>query len=574
MTTAAIILCPDLPATGLRQSMHDPTIPLDVFDIFNALVISGNDNEVGNDITRSLIVDAIRRVHSSGVQRVFEHHQERCPQMPIIQQIDTKKTEFWQLGAIYENEGTIAGTYNVHQRIFLNQFGLSSPEDPTSQDHNDFNDRLWLVYGDQLTAHHIRSVKHEQFDASKPFDRRRWLLGILAWFHIQMNLLLTIVRTHWSPGRGDQRTHHCLESDIIAMGRTLTSRDNIKYHLTEPVVSQSFTARVLALFYAAMETKGYLADVQSNPYYFERPEHIDEAISRLTTGEFLELVEEIRLTAFTLDAWNGNGHTDPEFKTMCRMLQEIELFLTVRHAVKHGDIGMLRRLVDPLIVYFFGAFQSNYGNEMLFYRWNLSPVNTSELQHAILASGLVNWHGRRTTFKAVDLGLEHLNGSCKIEMKCYKNSTHDANIIFDRVCLTNTWIRGLRTKIEATFGEDMPGTHTTSSVGMDMFTLARNIFKGDLCTPRKVAEQTYSGYESEDILCNGMEVLAQKVESFNKQHIQHSATSDEGDLSQEDYTVLTDIQEYGSIITEAMDEAGDPAIVAPMIDGNIEGFMG
>jgi hypothetical protein len=32
------------------------------------------------------------------------------------------------------------------------------------------------------------------------------------------------------------------------------------------------------------------------------------------------------------------------------MLQEIELFLTVRYAVKHADIGLLRYLVDPLIV--------------------------------------------------------------------------------------------------------------------------------------------------------------------------------------------------------------------------------
>ena len=53
---------------------------------------------------------------------------------------------------------------------------------------------------------------------------------------------------------------------------------------------------------------------------------------------------------------------------MCRMLQEVKLLLTVRHAVKHADIGMLRRLVDPLIVFFFGASQHNYGREMLFYR--------------------------------------------------------------------------------------------------------------------------------------------------------------------------------------------------------------
>ena len=107
-----------------------------------------------------------------------------------------------------------------------------------------------------------------------------------------------------------------------------------------------------------------------------------------------------------------------------------------------------------------------------------------------------------------------------------------------------------------------------------MFTLTRNIFKGDLYTSRKVTKQTYSRYKSEDILYNSIEVLVQKVKSFNKQYIQHLVTSNEGDLSQEDYTILTNIQEYGSIITEAIDKAGDLAIVAPIIDSNIKGFIG
>ena len=60
---------------------------------------------------------------------------------------------------------------------------------------------------------------------------------------------------------------------------------------------------------------------------------------------------------------------DIEFRTMCRVLQEIELFLILKHTIKYSDIGLLRRLSDPLIVLFFGAKQHHYGREMLFYRW-------------------------------------------------------------------------------------------------------------------------------------------------------------------------------------------------------------
>jgi hypothetical protein len=52
MTTAAIILYPELPPSGLHQMMHNPTVPLRVDDIFSTPGISGSDG-VGLDISRS-----------------------------------------------------------------------------------------------------------------------------------------------------------------------------------------------------------------------------------------------------------------------------------------------------------------------------------------------------------------------------------------------------------------------------------------------------------------------------------------------------------------------------------------
>jgi hypothetical protein len=52
--------------------------------------------------------------------------------MPVYDdKLEPKATRHWQLGAIYENEGTIAGTYRVHDNIFLQQFGLSSQKSAT-----------------------------------------------------------------------------------------------------------------------------------------------------------------------------------------------------------------------------------------------------------------------------------------------------------------------------------------------------------------------------------------------------------------------------------------------------------
>lgn len=520
MTTAALILCPELPSSGLRQSMYNPAILLDLLDIYNSPAV-GEGDDISTRITTSLISDAIKNLHPTSVYGVFAES-DCYPEMPSIQVLKTNKTRYWQLGAIFEDEGTLSGTYAVHRNIFIDQLRLRKSATPTKYD--DFHDRLWLVHGDQLISHHIRSVKAAQTEALLPFDRRDWMLGVPAWFHIQMNLLNTIVRTHWASDYSGYEAHHCLSADITMWNRSCSSRDNAKYHQIEPIATQGFTGRVAALFYSAMQERGYFNGCNDN--FLANTDYINEIISSLKPPQFLQLVEDVRLAAFTLNAWNGDGldkqpHNDTEFRTMCRMLQEMELFLTVRHAVKNADIGMLRRLVDPLIIVFFGASQHNYGREMLYYRWLLSPVNTPELQHAILASGIVNWPGRATTHKPIDLGHEHMNGNIAISIRSYKNSTHDTDIIFDRMCLSNTYITSLRSAIEQEFGETMPGTYTTAGVETDMFILARKLFKDNLAKPRSASQLAsfLKQFDSSDILRLGVDVLAERVDTFNKEHV-------------------------------------------------------
>jgi len=47
----------------------------------------------------------------------------------------------------------------------------------------------------------------------------------------------------------------------------------------EPIIALGFTARVVALFYAAIQYRGYL--IASNRDFFKRMDHITNAISSL-----------------------------------------------------------------------------------------------------------------------------------------------------------------------------------------------------------------------------------------------------------------------------------------------------
>jgi hypothetical protein len=113
-------------------------------------------------------------------------------------------------------------------------------------DSHHFSERLWLAWGDQKTAIFIRNLKAEQSTATRAFDRREWLLGPIAFFHVLQTFLYLIIRTHFESPPGTHSKSTVLH-DIGYWDRHGITRENAKYHLLEPLVMQGWTARVLAL---------------------------------------------------------------------------------------------------------------------------------------------------------------------------------------------------------------------------------------------------------------------------------------------------------------------------------------
>src|SRR6266536_6163659 len=149
------------------------------------------------------------------------------------------------------------------------------------------------------------------------------MIGVLAWFYIYMNLIHTIVRTHYSTSLGKNGNEHIIQEDVTAWGRTQFTRDNPQYHVLAPLLAQSFSAQVLALFYHALDGNSKLANLAEVDR--EKSEGFDRIIESLNLEEFLALVDKVMQVAFTRDAWDGKGHSDSTFTTMCRFLQEVEL---------------------------------------------------------------------------------------------------------------------------------------------------------------------------------------------------------------------------------------------------------
>ena len=525
LTTALLIKCPELPDGGLKQTMHDPSVPLDA-DALIEKVGSARD-AYKKQVAEYFIVEALAKLHGDAVANVWEQEHmkpssERIarPTFPMNRRLDPTPTDFYQCGAIYEDEGTIDGTYGVHDRIWGTYCGCS-----TSPGDGHFRERLWLAYGDQKTAHHIRTVKREQQMSESDYERKRWLLGPIGWFHVMQSFLNMIVRAHWDTplGKAPQST---LKYDYLLWQRAGISRDNTPFYLVDPLVMQSWTARIVALWYRLLEEEGLVKppalwgqalDAEDTAWKEERSVW-DEAIGSLSAADALRIAQKIQDVVFTYESWSSESN-GIEWRSACRYLRAGLTYHELKFAVKLGDVGILRRLIDELAVWFFGTDQFQYGYEMLHMAWLLSDsVSTPELQHAILAGSLVNIPGRPGFFKATDLCVEHVNYNCKIDMKMHKNSTHNVDITFGRRALVSRYAAQQRGYIERLFRRRDDQLHKQKNVERDLFSLAR---RSAVDGPRpRPGSACGDAFNADDILQRGMASLEEKVGKFNEDHVE------------------------------------------------------
>jgi hypothetical protein len=163
-TTGKLSIGHYIPKGGLKRSMFRPEIPLSTKDVYDAPGTQIDDISI--QCQRFWIAEAIRYTHKTAVDTIFasEPSTVSYPQFPTVERLKSRITPNFGLGPILENEGTIQGTYQVIDKIFLHQLGL----DPADID---FKDRLFPIYGDQKTVSLIGSVKRERKDSRNNYGR-------------------------------------------------------------------------------------------------------------------------------------------------------------------------------------------------------------------------------------------------------------------------------------------------------------------------------------------------------------------------------------------------------------------
>lgn len=504
-TTGKIVRGSCIPAGGLQQRMFHENVPLRLKDVTEA---PGNYYDaIQAQISTTLIADAIRCAYPAAVDTVFQSDSNgHYPRMPVLDVLESTKTTHITLGPILEDEASIVGNYNVLDNIFLQQLSLDREKD--------FENRLYLVYGDQKTARLVRACRRERSESNSAYDCHGWVLPIPGLWHLRLNFLYMVMKAHFGGAKYAQQ-YSTLYTHMNHLGRRNIPVERAPFHHLEELVLHSFDARIVAIFLTQIRNTCDIKEVGA----------VEEYLRNLTPTQFLQHVEDIRVAGFGRDigreanmlppqkssnkkvgrpkkqsATGASDHptnsqpariVDSEFLNHINYLQVVETYKTMKYAIKHADIGLLKRTIARTCLYFAGAGAKNYTSEMLQF-WRLIATDACDppLQRAILANGLVNNRGKQDSFFEADRLNELLNLELKELLRSRGNSTFGIDSLFRWSVLTTSYTGSLREKMEHTFGEMTNTKHTIKSPAADIQALA-DLIADDSMVRRRVRVAEY-----------------------------------------------------------------------------------
>lgn len=527
--------------------MFHPEVPLLPQDIY--LAPPNLNDPILQDCQRYHIAEAIRYCHRDAVEALFTDVQPiqrgpmkprtrlvDWPEFPAVERLPAQKTEHYSLGPMLFNEGCIDGTYDVIQNIFEEQFAYKTG--------SDFNDLLQLVYGDQKTVSLLHAVKKERAEARSVYNRLGWILPIPGLFHWRMNYLDMMYDLY--SGDDHPAVQSTLHQNKVFLGCVQGHKS--PFHHKEEVVTRAFVARVTGMFYRFKP-----ADIDC-----ARVKEVDSWIRGLSRSRFHKIVDRIRQTLFNVEEQCDARQkaleqpVDYEFSAHSKIAQQMETYLTLKLAIKLGDIGLIKRTFARCCLLFPGTTKSKYAFLSLYMTWlTHTDAASPDLKRAILANGLVNLRGAEDGWFEIDRLNEFFNLQMKTLMVNRRTSTQEVHLLFRRTALSAIYSTELKESLESAFGEYSNNRHQDKDASSDVRSLAYVISK----TIEKQPGRHTQGFEPRDIvtLATG-EKLAKAVESFNQEMIAGRWTDEDDDLDDMVPTLITVLEEIEQIGEEDAEE--------------------
>ena len=196
-------------------------------------------------------------------------------------------------------------------------------------------------------------------------------------------------------------------------------------------------------------------------------------------------------------------------------IRHMGIYLTLCHAIKFADIGLLRQALREVCILFQAkeANASNYAPELL----RLMHLYDSEaadliLQEAMLINGLVNLSGKPGKSFEIDRLVEFLNGMVALVRRDRISSTKPISELLREVTLSAPYMLELKQRLEAQFGKPRSGDHLPKDASEDIWIMALDLRRGDL---EKIDTEQFSAWLATDLIYNGYQNLGENVLTYN-----------------------------------------------------------
>jgi hypothetical protein len=378
--------------------------------------------------------------------------------MPIVDKLPRHTTIHSSLGAIPHDESTNVGNLEVLSCIFKDQYGL--PDEM-------FNERLYLIYGDQKTTQRIRMIKTRRTKSIQAVDRLDWALPVPALFHLRMNYLYMLNRVHF--GALNDGSLATLYHAMNMWARKGISRKNANFPALEQLVIHSFQSRICAFLW------NKLRDLRLG----STKDDIDRILRNYDSVRLHDLITEV-VKCYELDS---RYTMNVESRNHILFLQHAQNYLLLKYAIKHADIGLILRAIRRSSVYFHASGQHKYAYEMLYLlRLVCTDPSSPELQRAVLANGLVNTSGAEDSWFETDRLVEFHNGTLKTLFRDRRGPNMTVQYLMENCALNTEFYRSLNNNIAQFLQYADNGKHPEKDASLDIQAMAEKLFRSGSIT--------------------------------------------------------------------------------------------
>ena len=145
---------------------------------------------------------------------------------------------------------------------------------------------------------------------------------------------------------------------------------------------------------------------------------------------------------------------DEVFRNHVRFIQDMALYLTLKFAIKHADIGLIERVIVRCCLIFAGSGKPRYTQQAL-YLTRLLATDAAHpvLKRALLASMLVNCRGKADSWFETDRLNEHHNLLLKLLLQSQVYSSINITELFCKVSLIISYCLDLQEAIKYIFSK-------------------------------------------------------------------------------------------------------------------------